>query len=85
MQALSPVLPWADGSIWSGTSVTPILRKLLGMNWVLVLVMYGLLIFGVLMIESAARHLSVSAAVLEEYGSSGLYFAAMQGRYVGSS
>ena len=39
--------------------MTPFLRKLLGMNWVLVLVMYGLLIFGVFMIESAARHLSV--------------------------
>lgn len=63
-------------------SVTPILRKLLGMNWVLVLVMYGLLIFGVFMIQSAARHLSVSPGVLEEYGSSGLYYAAMQKRWI---
>jgi rod shape determining protein RodA len=37
--------------------MTPFLRKILGMNWVLVLVMYGLLVFGVLMIGSAARHL----------------------------
>jgi len=37
--------------------MTPFLRKLLGMNWMLVLLMYGLLIFGVFMIESAARHL----------------------------
>lgn len=52
------------------------------MNWVLVLVMYGLLIFGVFMIQSAARHLSVSPGVLEEYGSSGLYYAAMQKRWI---
>ena len=52
------------------------------MNWVLVLVMYGLLIFGVFMIQSAARHLSVPPSVLEEYGSSGLYFAAMQKRWI---
>lgn len=38
--------------------MTPLLRKLLGMNWALVLTMYGLLIFGVFSIESAARHLS---------------------------
>jgi rod shape determining protein RodA len=37
--------------------MTPLLRKLLGMNWVLILVMYGLLAFGVVSIESAARHL----------------------------
>ncbi|MDX1680182.1 MAG: FtsW/RodA/SpoVE family cell cycle protein [Akkermansiaceae bacterium] len=52
------------------------------MNWVLILVMYALLIFGVLMIESAARHLSVPASVIEEYGSSGAYFAAMQKRWI---
>ena len=45
--------------------MTPFLRKILGMNWVLVLVMYGLLIFGVFMIESAARHLSVSKENLD--------------------
>lgn len=37
--------------------MTPLFRKLLGMNWVLVFCMYGLLIFGVFAIESAARHL----------------------------
>lgn len=37
--------------------MTPLLRKILGMNWVLVLTMYGLLVFGVFSIESAARHL----------------------------
>lgn len=63
-------------------SVTPILRKLLGMNWGLVLVMYGLLIFGVFMIQSAARHLSVPPSILEEYGSAGLYYAAMQKRWI---
>lgn len=52
------------------------------MNWVLVLVMYALLIFGVFMIESAARHLAVSGNVLEQYGSSGAYYAAMQKRWI---
>lgn len=33
------------------------LRKVLGMNWVLILAMYALLIFGVFAIGSAARHL----------------------------
>lgn len=37
--------------------MTPLFRKILGMNWVLVLTMYGLLIFGLFSIESAARHL----------------------------
>ena len=37
--------------------MTPLLRKILGMNWVLVLTMYGLLVFGIFAIESAARHL----------------------------
>lgn len=37
--------------------MTPLFRKLLGLNWALVLTMYGLLIFGVFSIESAARHL----------------------------
>ncbi|OYU43344.1 MAG: hypothetical protein CFE44_18925, partial [Burkholderiales bacterium PBB4] len=41
-------------------TMTPFLRKLLGMNWMLVLVMYALLIFGLFMIESAARHLAAS-------------------------
>ena len=42
--------------------MTPLLRKLLGINWVLVLTMYGLLIFGVFSIESAARHLDQGGA-----------------------
>ncbi|WP_338687141.1 FtsW/RodA/SpoVE family cell cycle protein [Haloferula helveola] len=33
------------------------MRKLLGINWALVITMYGLLVFGVFSIESAARHL----------------------------
>ena len=39
--------------------MTPLFRKILGMNWVLVLTMYGLLVFGVFSIESAARHVEV--------------------------
>jgi rod shape determining protein RodA len=62
--------------------MTPFLRKILGMNWVLVFVMYGLLIFGVFMIESAARHLGVSSDVLNRYGSPGEYYAAMQKRWI---
>ncbi len=38
--------------------MTPLLRKLFGINWVLVLTMYGLLVFGLFAIESAARHLT---------------------------
>jgi rod shape determining protein RodA len=52
--------------------MTPFLRKLLGMNWMLVLVMYALLVFGVFMIESAARHLS----------GGGAHFAEMQKNWV---
>lgn len=62
--------------------MTPFLRKILGMNWVLVLVMYGLLIFGVFMIESAARHLPVSKEVLGQFGSAGAYYAWMQKRWI---
>ena len=58
--------------------MTPFLRKILGMNWVLVFVMYALLIFGVFMIESAARHLPVSPEKLAEFGSAGGYSAWMQ-------
>ena len=57
--------------VTSAAVMTPFLRKILGMNWVFVLVMYGLLIFGVFMIESAARHLKVSSSVLEQFGSAG--------------
>lgn len=52
------------------------------MNWVMVLVMYALLIFGVFMIESAARHLPVSPDKLKEYGSAGVYFAWMQKNWI---
>ena len=62
--------------------MTPFLRKILGMNWVLVFVMYGLLIFGVFMIESAARHLHVSDEVLKQFGGPGEYFAWMQKRWI---
>ena len=48
------------------------------MNWVLVFVMYALLIFGVFMIESAARHLPVSPEKLKEFGSAGAYYASQQ-------
>lgn len=37
--------------------MTPLLRKLLGLTWMLLLTMVGLLVFGVSAIESAARHL----------------------------
>lgn len=62
--------------------MTPFLKKILGMNWVLVFVMYGLLIFGVFMIESAARHLPVSKEVLNQFGSAGVYYAWMQKRWI---
>ena len=62
--------------------MTPFLRKILGMNWVFVLVMYGLLIFGVFMIESAARHLTVSSTVLGQFGSAGAYFASKQKTFI---
>lgn len=48
--------------------MTPLLRKILGMNWVLVLTMYGLLVFGVIAIESAARHIPVPGAAPEDWG-----------------
>ncbi len=62
--------------------MTPFLKKILGMNWVLIFVMYGLLIFGVFMIESAARHLSVSQDLIDQYGSAGAYYAAMQKQWI---
>lgn len=62
--------------------MTPFLRKILGMNWVMVLVMYALLIFGVFMIESAARHLPVTPDKLREFGSAGGYFAWMQKNWI---
>ena len=62
--------------------MTPFLRKILGMNWVLVLVMYGLLIFGVFMIESAARHVLMTKENLSQFGSAGAYFATKQKTFV---
>lgn len=50
--------------------MTPLFRKILGMNWVLIIVMYGLLILGVFAIESAARHLPGTETL-----SGGEYFA----------
>lgn len=52
------------------------------MNWVLVLVMYGLLIFGIYSIESAARHLPLSAKLLEEFGTPGAYYANQQKNWI---
>lgn len=62
--------------------MTPFLRKILGINLVLVLVMYGLLIFGVFMIESAARHLPVSQEILDQFGSAGAYYASKQKSFI---
>lgn len=46
--------------------MTPLLRKLIGINWVLVLSMYGLLVFGLFAIESAARHLKGGGEVFAD-------------------
>jgi rod shape determining protein RodA len=46
--------------------MTPLFRKLLGLNWPLILTMYGLLVFGVFSIESAARHLPNGGAWFAE-------------------
>jgi rod shape determining protein RodA len=70
------------GKVAGEPAMTPFLRKILGMNWVFVLVMYGLLIFGVFMIESAARHLAVSTAALEKFGSAGAYYASKQKTFI---
>lgn len=59
--------------------MTPLLRKILGMNWVLVLTMYGLLIFGVFSIESAARHIPRAGIAPEDWG---LAFADMQQTWI---
>ncbi len=48
----------------------------------MVLVMYALLIFGVFMIESSARHLPVSPEKLKEFGSAGGYYANMQKNWI---
>jgi rod shape determining protein RodA len=39
--------------------MTPLFRKILGLNWPLLFTMYGLLVFGVFAIESAAQHLVI--------------------------
>jgi len=52
------------------------------MNWVMVMVIYALLIFGVFMIESAARHLPISPEKLKEFGSAGAYYADMQKTWI---
>ena len=62
-------------------TMTPFLRKLLGMNWMLVLVMYGLLIFGLFMIESAARHLAVPEELKGKI-SAGAYYAGMDKKWI---
>jgi len=46
--------------------MTPLLRKLLGLNWLLVLTMYGMLVFGIYSIESAARHLTVGGEAIAD-------------------
>lgn len=58
--------------------MSPLLRKILGMNWVIVITMFALLIFGLYAIESAARHLEVSTTIIKKYGSAGAYFADRQ-------
>lgn len=73
----------ARGMVAPEPVMTPFLRKILGMNWVFVLVMYGLLVFGVFMIESAARHLGgVSKGALEQFGSVGAYYASKQKTFI---
>jgi rod shape determining protein RodA len=63
-------------------AMTPFLKKILGINWLLVLLMYGLLVFGVFMIESAARHLPVSDEILEQFGGPGEYYASQQKNWI---
>lgn len=58
--------------------MTPLFRKILGMNWVLVLTMYGLLFFGVYAIESAARHLPTPDGM-----PGGEYYAAKHKMWIG--
>lgn len=48
--------------------MTPLFRKFLGMNWVLIFTMYGLLVFGVFSIESAARHIPIGDLEPEAWG-----------------
>ena len=71
-----------QGMVAAQRHMTPFLRKILGMNWVLILVMYGLLIFGVFMIESAARHLPLTAELKNQFGSPGVYYAWSQKNWI---
>lgn len=48
----------------------------------LVFVMYALLIFGVFMIESAARHLPIGAEAKNQFGGAGEYYAWMQKNWI---
>lgn len=52
------------------------------MNWPLTLLMYALLIFGVFMIDSAARHLHVGPETLKKFGTVGAYYAAQQKNWI---
>ncbi len=61
------------GKLRQAPLMTPLFRKILGMNWVLILTMYGLLIFGVFAIESGARHLDQANGM-----SGGEFFAGRQ-------
>jgi rod shape determining protein RodA len=62
--------------------MTQFLKKFLGMNWLMVLVMYALLAFGVFMIESAARHLYIGEQGLKEFGGAGPWYASMQQKWI---
>jgi len=59
--------------------MTPLFRKILGMNWVLVFTMYALLMFGVFAIESAARHLPVPGGLAMNGGE---YYAGMHKKWM---
>ena len=61
--------------------MTPLFRKILGMNWVLILTMYGLLVFGVFSIESAARHIPVQK-LADHPDLWGAYFADRQKMWI---
>jgi rod shape determining protein RodA len=63
-------------------AMSPFLRKILGLNWILVLTMYALLIIGLYAIESAARHLPVSDELMKTFGSAGAYYADRQKQWI---
>ena len=70
--------PKGISSLRQQAVMTPLFRKILGMNWVLILTMYGLLIFGVFAIDSAARHLPVPGG-----GDGGDYYSGMHKVWMG--